>query len=275
MSPISAYSGTPANSLTRLLLAGISGRSAVLAGAHAENSARLDRVNGVAPDQPDESHDPQHHDDRRQASDDGSSHGPAAIYEPSEHARATVLRPKRKDQQAEANPTASSETTDDTESGLGKPTLSAEEQQQQVDELKKRDQEVRRHEQAHKAAAGSHAAGGPSFEYQTGPDGKRYAVGGEVPIDTSPVQGNPRATITKMQQLRRAALAPANPSGTDRQVAARASQAEREARAELAEQKSTEQADANKNRSHPDTPFAAFANTTANNRSGQRLDVVG
>lgn len=114
--------------------------------------------------------------------------------------------------------------------------LTVEEQDQQR-ELKKRDQEVRRHEQAHIAAAGSHARGGPSFEFKIGPDGKRYAVAGEVQIDTSPVGNDPQATITKMQQVRRAALAPANPSAQDRAVAASAASEERKARAELVEQR--------------------------------------
>lgn len=108
------------------------------------------------------------------------------------------------------------------------------EEQKQVEQLKQRDREVRQHEQAHLAAAGGNAIGGPTFEYQTGPDGKRYAVGGEVQIDTSPVEGDPEATIAKMQQIRAAALAPANPSAQDRQVAAQAAAEARDARAELA-----------------------------------------
>jgi len=99
--------------------------------------------------------------------------------------------------------------------------------------LKSRDQEVRRHEQAHLAAAGGLAAGGASFSYKTGPDGKRYAVGGEVNIDTSPVPGDPNATIHKAQQIRRAALAPADPSPQDRTVAASASAMEIQARRDL------------------------------------------
>ena len=89
-----------------------------------------------------------------------------------------------------------------------------------VEQLKARDREVRAHEQAHLNAAGSVALGGPSFSFQTGPDGRRYAVGGEVAIDTSPVAGNPQATIAKAKQIQRAALAPAEPSAPDRQVAA-------------------------------------------------------
>ena len=78
--------------------------------------------------------------------------------------------------------------------------------------LRQRDQEVRLHEQAHLLAAGPYAKGAPSYTYQTGPDGQRYAVGGEVPIDLSPVPGNPQATLQKALTIRRAALAPTDPS---------------------------------------------------------------
>lgn len=111
------------------------------------------------------------------------------------------------------------------------------EEREQVEKLEQRDREVRRHESAHIAAAGGQAKGGATFEYETGPDGKRYAVGGEVQIDTSEVQGNPRATIAKMQQVRRAANAPAEPSSQDRQVAAQAQASEQRARAELAKER--------------------------------------
>ena len=104
----------------------------------------------------------------------------------------------------------------------------------QVSELKQRDAEVKAHEAAHLGAAGGLARGGASYEYQKGPDGQNYAVGGEVSIDSAPVEGNPNATITKSQQIRSAALAPANPSAQDHKVAAKASQMEAEARSELA-----------------------------------------
>jgi hypothetical protein len=111
------------------------------------------------------------------------------------------------------------------------------EEQEQVEKLKKRDQEVRTHEQAHLSAAGALARGGASYTYQRGPDSKRYAVGGSVQIDTSPGK-TPEETIAKAQQIRRAALAPAEPSSTDRAVAAKAAQMETKARAELAKQRS-------------------------------------
>jgi hypothetical protein len=108
------------------------------------------------------------------------------------------------------------------------------EEKQQVGELKKRDAEVKAHEQAHMAAGGAVVQGGASYQYEHGPDGKMYAVGGEVKIDVSP-ERTPEATVRKMQQVQRAALAPAQPSGTDRAVAARAAQAEAQARLEISD----------------------------------------
>lgn len=110
-----------------------------------------------------------------------------------------------------------------------------EEQLARVEELKQRDTEVREHEQAHLSAAGSYARGGASFEYERGPDGRNYAVRGEVQIDTSPVPDDPEATIRKMQVVYAAALAPAEPSAQDRRVAEQAQARIRAAQAELAE----------------------------------------
>lgn len=108
-----------------------------------------------------------------------------------------------------------------------------EEEQQAVKALKRRDQEVRTHEQAHKAVGGA-LASGPYYEYTKGPDGQRYATGGEVKIDTAP-EREPEATIRKMDIVKRAALAPAEPSPQDRAVAARADAIRGQAQAELLE----------------------------------------
>ena len=116
--------------------------------------------------------------------------------------------------------------------------LSAEEKRE-VQKLKRVDAEVRRHEAAH-AGAGGAFAGAPSYTYQTGPDGKRYAVAGEVAIDTAPVAGDPEATIAKMRTVQRAANAPSEPSGQDRAVAAAAARTEQQARAELAAERREE-----------------------------------
>jgi hypothetical protein len=108
-------------------------------------------------------------------------------------------------------------------------------EQREIAELKKRDAEVKAHEQAH-ASVGGQLAGSPSYSYQTGPDGQKYAVGGEVNIDLAEVPGDPQATIIKMQQVKAAALAPADPSGADQQIAAEASRRIVEAQIELAQE---------------------------------------
>lgn len=130
---------------------------------------------------------------------------------------------------------AESKTTEHTSEDKTKPEFVDEnelslQERQLLEELRQRDAEVRAHEQAHIAAGGQHVRGGANYTYQTGPDGRQYAVGGEVSIDASPVPGNPELTEQKAQAVRRAALAPAAPSAQDIKVAASASQMEAEAR---------------------------------------------
>ena len=102
-----------------------------------------------------------------------------------------------------------------------------------VRELAAQDAEVRQHEQAHKSVAGS-LAGAVQLDYQRGPDGKLYAVAGEVDLRVPPNQGDPEAVIRYAEQVIQAALAPVEPSTQDRQVAAAASAMLAEAQAELA-----------------------------------------
>jgi len=120
----------------------------------------------------------------------------------------------------------------------------SESDQELVRKLVARDAEVRTHEQAHIAAGGQYINGGPTYSYQTGPDGKRYAIGGSVSIDTSPVAGDPEATLEKARVVERAALAPKDPSSTDRQVASAARKMAAAAQSELAEQRTQERASA-------------------------------
>lgn len=150
-----------------------------------------------------------------------------------------------------SNVTISDATNPETSSTSEKTTqlstqLSAAEEAQ-LAKLQARDRQVRQHEMAHLAASGGLATSGPSYVYQKGPDGVSYAVGGEVSIDTAPGR-TPEDTIARARQIQAAALAPADPSGQDRSVAAQAQHMEIEARAQLAAQtsaamvvKSTEQ----------------------------------
>jgi len=147
------------------------------------------------------------------------------------------------------------------------------EEKKQLEQLKTRDREVRAHEAAHKAAGGGLVRGGANFEFENGPDGRRYAVGGEVKIDTSKVSGDPQATIRKAQTIRAAANAPAQPSGQDRAVAAQATRMETEARQELTAEK---QPDSNgTNNESGRTPASTFqANSSDTEPVGELLDVL-
>ena len=111
---------------------------------------------------------------------------------------------------------------------MGGVTSSAGSAAREIERLKQRDAEVRQHEQAHQAAGGQYVRGGAQYTYERGPDGVMYAVGGEVSIDVSPGR-TPDETIQKAEAIRAAALAPADPSGQDRAVAARAAAMEAEA----------------------------------------------
>ncbi|MBP5243980.1 MAG: hypothetical protein J6Z28_04590 [Succinivibrio sp.] len=111
-------------------------------------------------------------------------------------------------------------------------------EQAELDELKKRDQEVKTHEKAHQSAGGQYASA-PVYEYKKGPDGKDYAVGGHVNIDTSE-ESDPDKTIQKMRIVIKAAKAPAEPSGQDMKVAAEAQQTLNEAQMEKAKQQQEE-----------------------------------
>ena len=94
------------------------------------------------------------------------------------------------------------------------------EQKTQISKLKAREKEVIAHEQAHKSVGGQFA-GAMSYTYTTGPDGKRYVSGGEVGIAIP--GGEPsEKLIQDLRQVKRAALAPANPSGQDMSVASSA-----------------------------------------------------
>jgi len=104
----------------------------------------------------------------------------------------------------------------------------------QLQQLQARDREVRAHEAAHVAAGGRFVTGGPSYTYQRGPNGRFYAIGGEVNIDVSAIPSDPHATLDKAEVVRRAALAPAQPSPQDLRVASNATRLASRARVDIA-----------------------------------------
>ncbi len=187
---------------------------------------------------------------------------PAAIAAANKSHETSSHTPDKQDEADDSNPTQPGEDAEASSADVDRKANGealTKDEQKQVQELKDRDRETRTHEQAHKSAAGSYAQGGPVFEYQQGPDGQRYAVGGNVSIDSSAIPGDSQATIQKMQVIRRAALAPSNPSDQDRKVAAQASQAEQQARTELRQSNEDETTSAE--------------DTDAHNRQGLFVDV--
>ncbi|PWC73496.1 hypothetical protein TSH58_04100 [Azospirillum sp. TSH58] len=113
----------------------------------------------------------------------------------------------------------------------GQPGTLTDDQQRQVQELKRIDASVRQHEAAHQAAGGPHA-GGASFTFTRGPDGKNYATAGEVQVDAG-AESDPEATVRKMDTVKAAALAPSDPSAQDLRVAQQADAAKMQAQQEL------------------------------------------
>ena len=148
------------------------------------------------------------------------------------------------------------------------------EQQQQVQQLKQTDRNVRAHEQAHLSVGADLVRGGASYTYQVGPDNRRYAIAGEVSIDASPGR-TPEETIPKAQHIRATALAPTEPSAQDQSVAAKASRMENSARIELAVQQreiaKTEMS--NSNQGGFQIYRKAAQNNVESDKVGARLDI--
>ena len=144
-------------------------------------------------------------------------------------------------------------------------------EQQRVEELEAREDEVIAHEQAH-IAAGNGLTGSASYGYTTGPDGKQYIDEGEVSIDISE-EDNPEDTITKMSTVRSAALAPAEPSAQDRQVASEAARIQAEARRELAA--AEDETDEGTDAGTADTTGSQFDSLSSGPASSSRSQALG
>ncbi len=135
---------------------------------------------------------------------------------------------------------AEQQTGDGSESGREGNSQTGEEEltqqeQREVSELKTTDAEVKAHENAHKAAAAGLSTSAPNYEYETGPDGKKYAVAGDVNVSYQS-SSDPEVNLKNAQQLRAAALAPADPSSQDRKVAMQAEREIAQARQEILEE---------------------------------------
>lgn len=150
----------------------------------------------------------------------------------------------------------------------GKQSNLSPEEQDKVSKLAAIDQKVRAHEMAHLAAAGGLATSGATYSFQRGPDGQLYAVGGEVGIDTSAGK-TPEETLQRAQQIRAAAMAPADPSSQDHAVAAKAGQLAAKAQQQLAQQRSENSGNSN----HPSGDKSASSSPDKTPASGQTTSV--
>ncbi|MDQ7045561.1 MAG: putative metalloprotease CJM1_0395 family protein [Sulfurimonas sp.] len=103
-----------------------------------------------------------------------------------------------------------------------------------VNDLQSRDSEVKTHEAAHQSAGGG-MTGAASYTYQQGPDGKMYAIGGEVSINM-PSGSSPQETIANARQVAASAMAAGSPSPQDHAVAASARVMEMKAQQQLAKE---------------------------------------
>jgi hypothetical protein len=89
-----------------------------------------------------------------------------------------------------------------------------------IRDLQARDNEVKTHESAHQSAGGG-MVGAASYTYQQGPDGKMYAIGGEVSISTGKAS-SPQEAIANAKQIVAASTAAGDPSPQDAAVASSA-----------------------------------------------------
>ncbi|HOP62134.1 MAG TPA: putative metalloprotease CJM1_0395 family protein [Spirochaetota bacterium] len=102
-------------------------------------------------------------------------------------------------------------------------------EQRVTEQLKARDREVRQHEAAHSRSPELIKVGATRFDYTIGPDGKAYATGGKVTLSTGSAR-TPEEALSKAEALKKAAMAPGEPSSKDFQAMNAAVAMEHEAR---------------------------------------------
>ncbi len=108
----------------------------------------------------------------------------------------------------------------------------SEEEEKELEKMQKREDEVIKHEQAHKSAAGGLSVTRAQYEYVQGTDGKMYVKDGEVELKVKE-EDDPQKNKENAEQLKRAALAPEEPSAQDMKVAQEADKMIQKANQEL------------------------------------------
>lgn len=172
------------------------------------------------------------------------------------------LSPKNDQNKNQTNQTAFATTVNNLNEEQNKNNKqSAQSKKDEIEQLKNRENEVIAHENSHKRVGGKYAKS-PSYQYTEGEDGKKYITDGSVSISISEEQ-TPEATIDKMAQVQRAALAPESPSSADLEVAAKANAIANAATIKLQAQnqnEETEQHELSSESSINTTKLAAISN---------------
>ena len=151
-----------------------------------------------------------------------------------------------------------------TDEGTQNRTLNANTELRQLQQV---DRQTRARQAMQRAAAGRFA-GQARYTYTTGPDQRRYAVEGDTPIDLRPVPNDPQATVRKMRQVRRAAMA------TDPRAASRAIDVERAARREIAQGQGTTSESKPNLAQHPAETEPSSTGAETATRGEQRKDPI-
>jgi len=105
-------------------------------------------------------------------------------------------------------------------------------EQKAIERLKNRDKEVRTHESSHSNNPELIKIGSAQFDYTIGPDGKAYATGGKVTLATG-IARTPEDALAKAEALKKASMAPGEPSSQDFQALSAAQSMEYEARNQI------------------------------------------
>lgn len=114
----------------------------------------------------------------------------------------------------------------------------------EIKRLQEQENNVISHERSHMQSGGEFS-GSPSYLYTRGPDGKVYISGGEVKMYV-PATDDYDKLIQSLQKVKRAAMAPPDPSPQDSKTAAMASAKEASVRQEIAKMRAKEAYEKNK-----------------------------
>ncbi|MCP4269219.1 MAG: hypothetical protein GY777_27230 [Candidatus Brocadiaceae bacterium] len=152
----------------------------------------------------------------------------------------TALKKQENEEKAQGSKKADNDTKTNVDGRQPSP-----EEQKEIEKIRKNSRNVKRRELVYRAVVGNHVRGAASFQYETGPDGMKYAIAGHTAIDTRPIINNPEASIRKAQAIKRTKI--------DQSVAVEVEKMEREARLALKEKQRKESVETTKADNTEDT----------------------